>query len=356
MEFFDAQTDDARLCVEVLRTAAVHGATLANYVEAVGFVHEDGQLAGVRARDHASGRELVIRARRVVNAAGPWADAVRRLAGAAGRPLLAPTKGAHLVVAGRGLKSAFLLLHPADARVFFVIPWLGKTLLGTTDTADEDSPDTLGVTDEDTSYLLEGHNHYFTPALGPADVLGRFAGLRPLARLRTGTAGEAPSDRSRDFEVVAGPPGMVTVVGGKYTTFRHMAEVITDGVVGALGLRLPCRTRRLRLDGAPDEPWDAFAPREAARLCADYQLGRAAAEHLLRRYGRRAEEVAVYVGQDPSLGKPVVEGEPELLAEFLFHREREMARTPADFLLRRTRLGLFHPELLDDPPALTRAG
>jgi glycerol-3-phosphate dehydrogenase len=357
MEFFDAQTDDARLCVEVLRTAAVHGAQVANYVEAVGFDPGDGGLLDVRARDRLTGRDLLIRARQVVNATGPWADAVRRLAGEKAGPLLAPTKGVHLVAPGRGLGSAFLLLHPADGRVFFVIPWLGKTLIGTTDTATDDPPDAVRVTDADMAYLLEGHNHYFRPALTPPDVCGRFAGLRPLARLAPGTAGEAPSDRSRDFEVVSGPPGMLTVVGGKYTTFRHMAEVITDLVVRRLGLwGMRCRTRNLRLDGTPGEPWDVFAPREADRLCRQYPLPRPAAEHLLRRYGRRAEEVAVFAAQDPTLSRPVVAGEPELLAEFVFHREREMAHTPADFLLRRTRLGLFHPGLLDHPPGLARAG
>ncbi len=122
---------------------------------------------------------MVIATRQVLNATGPWGDAVRRLAGDEGGPLLRPTKGVHLIAADRGLSAAFLLLHPADGRVFFVIPWLHKTLLGTTDTACDDSPDDLRVTPADGAYLLDGFNHYFAPPLSGADVLGSFAGLRP---------------------------------------------------------------------------------------------------------------------------------------------------------------------------------
>ncbi len=177
-EYCDAQMDDARLCLEVMRTAALQGAIVVNYVEAIAFDHP----GGVRAVDHRSGREFSIATKQVLNATGPWSDAVRRLAGDDSGPLLRPTKGVHLIAADRGLSAAFLLLHPADGRVFFVIPWLGKTLLGTTDTACDDSPDGLDVTPDDVAYLLDGFNHYFCPSLSEADVLGRFAGLRPLIR------------------------------------------------------------------------------------------------------------------------------------------------------------------------------
>jgi glycerol-3-phosphate dehydrogenase len=349
LEYYDAQMDDARLCVEVLRTAAVHGATLANHVEAVALVREGGQVRGVRARDHLSGRELTIAAAQVLNATGPWGDGVRRLAGEDGEPHLRPTKGVHVLAQDRGLKAAFLLLHPADGRVFFVIPWLNKTLLGTTDTVCDDPPDQVGITAADVAYLLEGHNSYFSPPLSEKDLVGRFVGLRPLIRSRPGR----PSDLSRDFHLTAGPTGLLTVAGGKYTTFRHMAEVITDAVVRRLGGRARCRTRDLRLDGAPDEPWGQFEPAAVRRLCGLHAFGEATARHLVRRYGRRAEDVAAYVADDPDLAKPVAEGEPDILAEFAYHRDFEMAVTPADFLLRRTRLGLFRPDLLRRPPPLT---
>jgi glycerol-3-phosphate dehydrogenase len=343
-EYFDAQMDDARLCLEVLRTAALNGAVLANYVEAIAFETP----SRVRALDHRSGRELPIAARQIVNATGPWGDAVRRLAGDCSGPLMRPTKGVHLLADDRGLKAGFLLLHPADGRVFFVLPWMNKMLLGTTDTACDDSPDHLGVTPHDVAYLLAGYNHYFTPELIPADLLGSFAGLRPLIRARPGE----PSDLSREFQIHTSPSGLMTIAGGKYTTYRHMAEVATDTIVRRLGLSRPCRTRSWRLDGAPDQPWHRFAPATVAELTRRCHLDEVTASHLVGRYGRRAPEVADYVERNPALGCRVIPDEPDLLAEFAFQREHEMALTPADFLLRRTRLGLFHPELLSHPPTL----
>jgi glycerol-3-phosphate dehydrogenase len=346
-EYFDAQMDDARLCLEVLRTAALHGAVLANYVEAIAFDRAGGLVRGVRTLDHCGGREFSIAARQVLNATGPWGDAVRRLAGDDSGPLLQPTKGVHLIVPARR-STAFLLLHPADGRVFFVLPWMNKTLLGTTDTACDDSPDELAVTPTDVEYLLTGFNHYFAPPLSAADVLGSFAGLRPLVRSRPGE----PSDLSREFQIHTSPSGLLTVAGGKYTTYRHMAEIITDTVIRRLGLSRRCRTRSFRLDGAPDEPWQRFAPATVAALTTRCHFDAEMAQHVVGRYGRRALEVADYLDRDPALGRRVVAGEPDVLAEFAYQRDHEMALTPADFLLRRTRLGLFYPELLRNPPRI----
>ena len=341
-EFFDAQMDDARLCVEVVRTAALNGAVVANYVEVVAFEKEAGLIRGVRALDRLAGRELSIRARQTLNAAGPWGDAVRRLAGDAAGPALRPTKGVHVLAPGRGLTAAFLLLHPDDGRVFFVIPWLGKTLLGTTDTLCDEPPDAVSVAPADVDYLLRGLNHYFQPSLSPTDLLGSFVGVRPLIRARQGE----PSALSREFTVSASLSGLLTVSGGKYTTYRRMAEVAVDMAARRLALRRRCRTRDFRLDGAPPEPWERFEPAAVDGLQRRYGLKHEEARHLVGRYGRRASDVAAYLERDPTLRRRVVPEEPDLLAEFAYQREHEMAMTPADFLLRRTRLGLFRPELL----------
>jgi glycerol-3-phosphate dehydrogenase len=341
-EYFDAQMDDARLVVTVLRTAAAHGARLANYVEAVGFETAGGRVAGLRAVDRLGGQELTIRARVVVNATGPWCDRVRRLAGEAAGPPLSPTKGVHLILPPRPLPAALLLLHPADGRVFFVIPWLGQTLLGTTDTDCPEGPDALAVTPADVAYLLEGHNRYLTPPLTPADVRGRFVGVRPLVGERPGS----PSARSREFLWWEGPTGLVSVAGGKYTTYRAMAEAVTDGVVARLGLRRRCRTGALPLDGAPPGDWPAFLAAETGRLAARRGLDASAARHLVERYGTRAADVAAYLDGDAGLRRPVVEGEPDLRAELAYQRDHEMAVRPEDFFLRRLRLGLWRPEVL----------
>ncbi|MBI1913820.1 MAG: glycerol-3-phosphate dehydrogenase [Planctomycetes bacterium] len=340
-EYYDAQMDDARLCIEVVKTAAEHGSCVANYVEAVDFARQSGLITGVRAIDHVTGRQLVIEARQVLNATGPWVDAVCRLAGDEGGPRLRPTKGVHLVAPGRGLTSAFLLLHPRDGRVFFVIPWLGKTLVGTTDTEHHTPPDDVRATPDDLRYLLEGHNHYFSPPLSERDLLGHFVGLRPLLRARPAE----PSSLSREFRLFWSPSGLLSVAGGKYTTYRHMAEVITDAVVRRLGVRRHSHTRRQRLDGAPDEPWPAFRDRTIASL-KKAGLSAEAAWHLVHRYGRRALEVAAYIERNAALARPAHPDEPDLCAEFLYQRDHEMALFPADFLLRRTRIGLFHPDRL----------
>src|SRR5262249_49935166 len=149
-------------------------------------------------------------------------------------------------------------------------------------------------------------------------------GLRPLARARPGD----PSALSREFHVFSSPSGLLSVVGGKYTTYRHMAEVITDHVARRLGRNERCRTRNFRLDGAPREPWARFAPAEVAFLRTRHGLDDATARHLVNRYGRRAREVAAYLERDPALAQPVVAEEPDLQAEFAYQREHEMALYP----------------------------
>jgi glycerol-3-phosphate dehydrogenase len=340
-DYSDAQMDDARLCIEVLKTAAAAGACVANYVEATAFELVRGQIAGVRVHDHVGGAPLTIRARLVLNATGPWVDRVCRLAGDEGGPHLRPTKGVHLIAPDRGLRAAFTLLHPQDGRVLFVIPWMGKTLVGTTDTDSDAAPDALTVTEAEVDYLLHAHNHYFSP-LSPGDVLGSFAGLRPLLRSRPGE----PSALSREFRLFWGASGLLTAAGGKYTTYRHMSEVITDAIAERLGRRGRCRTVNYRLDGAPAVPWAQFLKSETKRLVARFALAVDAAQHLIDRYGQRAADVAAYLERDPALGRPVVVGEPDLRAEFVYQREEEMAMREEDYCLRRTRLGLYRSQLI----------
>jgi glycerol-3-phosphate dehydrogenase len=341
--YFDAQMDDARLCIEVVKSAAGQGACLANYVEALSFERTEAAISGVLAVDRLRGDEVHIRARQVVNATGPWVDAVCRMAGDMTGPYLRPTKGVHLVAPDRGLSAAFLLLHPADGRVFFVIPWLGKTLVGTTDTFDHDSPDSLKITPADIAYLRAGHDHYFQPPLRDSDVLGTFAGLRPLLHSRAGE----PAAVSRESRLIESPGGLLSIAGGKFTTYRCMAEQVTDAVARRLGSRMRSRTRHFKLDGTPHEKWEEFEPREILRLEANYGLSPTTARHLVHRYGRHGSVVASYLDNDPKLREAVTPEEPEIRAEFVYHREHEMAQTVADSLLRRTRLGLFHPALLE---------
>lgn len=350
--YADAQMDDARLCLAVIRTAVLHGAVVANYVEAIRFDRREGNLAAVQARDVLGRREIQIRARQIVNATGPWVDDVLGRAGDASGSHLRPTKGVHLVLPDRRLHQALLLLHPADGRVFFVIPWLGKTLVGTTDTLTEEGPDGLSVTEAEIGYLLEGFNACLQPPAEPTEVLNAFAGLRPLIRARPGE----PSKLSREFQLFRSPSGLLSIAGGKYTTYRHMAQVVVDEVARGLGRRRVCRTQDQRLVGAPEMPWPEFAIATSLALQREYRVPETAARHLVDRYGTEAAQVASYLKAQPELAEPVLAGEPDLRVELVYHRDQEMALRPADFLLRRTRLGLFHPDLLEQEwPQLTDA-
>jgi glycerol-3-phosphate dehydrogenase len=338
----DALMDDARLCLAVLQTASRHGAVLANYVAAIGFEKKDGVIAGVRAHDQVGGKEMLIRSRAVLNAAGPWADAVCQLAGDAGGPSLQPTKGVHLIAPECGHRQAFTLLHPRDGRVFFVIPWLGKTLIGTTDTFPDAGPDALLVQPQEIAYLLEGYNHHFDPQLRPDDVMGSFAGLRPLLRSQPG----APSSLSREFRLVSAPSGLVTALGGKYTTFRHMAETIVDHIGKRLGKTARCRTRTLLLEGTPKEPWDTFFAKTRSWIERQYPQAATSAAHLLHRYGNRVGDVLTMVGKVPGGFERLHPDEPDLIGEERWQREEEMAISKEDLFLRRSRIGMWRPELL----------
>ncbi len=352
--YFDAQMDDARLCIEVMRTASLQGACVANYVEAAGFLTEGGRIAGVRAVDRLTGGEFAIRARQVVNATGPWIDAVCRMAGDSHGPYLQPTKGVHIIVPNRmPLGIAMLLLHPADGRVFFVIPWprpgnghdeqpANHLLIGTTDTFTQELPDSLHVTSADIAYLLEGHNHFLQPAMQPTDVQGSFVGLRPLIRSAPGE----PSAISREFRLIESPSGLLSIAGGKYTTYRHMAEIATDRVMKLRRRPGRCRTHAFPLDGTPAEPWLRFVAGAVKKLQSQYPLAEPAARHLIGRYGKRAFDVARYLEASPELARPLVDGEPDLAVELPYQRDHEMALTAADYFLRRMRLGMYRPEVL----------
>lgn len=348
--YYDAQMDDARLCLEVVRTAASCGANIANYVEAIGM--DVSASTGVALlRDRLTEEKIEVRARQVLNTTGPWVDGIRRLAGEKdATPALQPTKGTHVIIKGTPFadggepgseQTAFTLLHPEDGRVFFVLPWMGHTLLGTTDTFSPESADALTVTKAEEHYLLDGYNCYFKPALNLEDVRGRFAGLRPLLR----SASSDPSARSREFRIIEGPHSLLSVAGGKWTTYRHMAELITDRICQRLGVRTRCRTGNQLLDGAPREPWDEFYIREAASISGDFGYDPALASHLVNRYGRHARQVGKLI-QERAATQPIVDGELDVLGEWEYQRRHEMAMTRVDHLLRRSRIGMWHEELL----------
>jgi glycerol-3-phosphate dehydrogenase len=356
--YYDAQTDDARLTLAIARTAALdHGATVVNHAAVTGLLRSPGgRVSGAVVDAGAPGGPLEVRARAVVNATGVWTDEVRALDEGSHPHTIRPAKGIHITVPWDKVRNdiAAVVPVPRDRRSVFVVPWPGDdgtvggpgsvTYIGTTDTDYDGNIDDPQCTPDDIAYLLDALNHSLTAPLAPGDVLATWAGLRPLVS----DAGSArTADLSRRHRVTVSESGMVTVTGGKLTTYREMAEHTVDAAVGAIGDPLPrqagrSRTRRLRLRGA--EGWDE------ARL---------ADPHLAERYGGEAPVVEAMVATDPSLGEPLVSGLPYRRAEALYAVRYEMAITLDDVLARRTRARLRNRDATaaaaDDVAALVGA-
>src|SRR5213080_4062524 len=345
-QYWDCRTDDARLVLETALSAAGEGALIVSYAEVAGFVKEGGRIVGARVVDRLGGGEVVARAQVVVNAAGPWVDRVVALDAPETPPRLRLTKGVHVVVPHErvGNRAAVVLSAVADRRVMFVIPWGAHTLVGTTDTDHPGGPDVPPVVEpSDVAYLLDTVNHYFPAArLAPGDVVSAFAGLRPLIAPR-GKATMSPSAVSREEEVFTSASGLVSIAGGKLTTYRLVAKAVVDRAVDALraaGDRRPfprSRTGEVPLPGGA-APEAALA---AAALSRDgHGVAPAVIDHLAGRYGSRLDEVLGLVARDQRLGEPIVAGLPDPRAEVVEAVEREWAFTLEDVMRRRTQLAL----------------
>lgn len=350
--YYDAQTDDARLVLATVRGAARAGALVANYAEVTGLLKPDGRVRGAAVRDVLSGETRTVRALVVVNAGGPWVDALRRLDDPAAPPLLRLTKGAHVAVPRRriGHEYAVTLFSPLDGRVMFVLPWDDLSYVGTTDTDADTSPDAVRVTAEDVTYLLRSANAAFPHAhLAPNDVVSVWAGLRPLLREDTSAA---PSRVSREHRVVESAQGLITIAGGKLTTYRVMARDVVDRVA----------TRLHELDGrpvAPRPPTDRLPlpGGEAAELAVLVEGARArgvshaTARHLVASYGSEAAAVLNLADRDRALREPILPARAEIWAEVMHAVEREMALRAQDVLVRR--LHLFYEDGAQGTAAVT---
>ena len=337
--YYDAQTDDARLVIATMRSAAQAGAMVANYVEVTALIKPDGRVGGATVRDALTGRVSTVRALVVVNATGPWVDRVRRLDDAGAEPLLRPTKGAHVAVPRKrvGHTLAVTLTSPIDGRVMFVLPWGDLSYIGTTDTDEDASPDEVRATAQDVVYLLRSVNAFFPHArLSPSDVIASWAGLRPLLRPPRHLA---PSAASREHRVIESPSGLWTIAGGKLTTYRVMARDVVDRVAARLreldgrprASRAP--TERLPLPGGETADLDGLV-----KAAVDRGAPERTARHLVASYGSESAAVLNLVDRDRALGRPIVAGRPVLWAEVAHAVEREMAVRLSDVLVRRLHL------------------
>jgi len=339
--FYDCQTDDVRLVLTVLGEAERFGAVIANRVEVTGLVDRSGRASGVLCRDTIVGGEFELQAANVVNATGVWADQIRpeELHDEAEVPRIRPSRGTHICLAADTvpLTGAGAIVPAGGGRSIFALPWLGRTLIGTTDNDyDPDaSLDHIAPSEEDIAYLLEATNAYFATSLTEQDITGAYAGVRPL--ISTGDPKKSV-DISRKAELYETSSGMITITGGKLTTWRRMAKLAVDRIVEREGAEAPCHTDRVPL-GMAVAPEDLAAADPAVRA------------QLAGRYGHVAHDVLALTAGRPELAEPIVPGRPDLLAEALHAARREQARTVGDVLLRRTRLGLTAARTLLAPGA-----
>jgi glycerol-3-phosphate dehydrogenase len=329
--FYDCQTDDVRLVLTILGEAERFGAVMLNGAEVTEVLSQGGRASGVAAVEAESGERFEVEADNVVNATGVWADRIEpEVAEEEDVPRIAPSRGTHLLLSRDDLStgSAACIVPAGEGRHIFALPWYGRTLVGTTDNDYDGDIDRPQPGEADVEYLLDAVNAFFGTTLSDTDLVGAYAGVRPL--ISTGDPKKSV-DISRKAELYETSSGMVTITGGKLTTWRRMAKQTVDRLVEREGREAPCHTAEIPL-GMEARPEDLEAPE---------RVGEEAIAQLAFRYGHAARAVLRLAHDDPKLAAPIVPGRPDLLAEVVIAARLEQARCVADVLLRRTRLGLL---------------
>ena len=333
IRYYDAQMDDSRFVVALVRTAAAYGAVCAAGVSATAMLREGERVTGARVQDVESGRELDLRAGVVINASGVWTSEIERLDGAAKQTMMVrPAKGIHIVVAKDRIESKYALILPTEKSVLFVLPWGEHWIIGTTDTDWAFDLDHPAANSADIEYLLDQVNGVLDRPLTRADIVGVYAGLRPLVS----TGGKDTTKVSRNHEVRRGAPGFVSVAGGKYTTYRIMAVDAVDVAVRELTFKAEAsRTADIPLLGAVG--LSAAGSRAAVHPgAAGLETGQV--RRLIERWGSLAREVLDVIAADPALGRPLPGAGEYLAAEVRYAVSHEGALHVDDVLTRRTHI------------------
>jgi glycerol-3-phosphate dehydrogenase len=335
--YADGQFDDARYNLALLQTFSESGGEVLNYARVEAFKKDsNGQLVEAQVRDEYSGRHFAARARVFINATGPFADGIRELAKPGVGRRLRLSKGSHILLPLVAIASKDALLVPKtnDGRVIFAIPWLGRLLVGTTD-EDARLHDEMAVKREEAEYLLKHLNRYLVRPLSADQIVSGFSGIRPLV---ASNDARGTKELIRDHEVeIDYSSGLISILGGKWTTYRAMAEDAVNSVQRRLAIALsPCTTSRHRLSGC--EGWE---PNFWATLVRDYAVCDNTARHLSQKFGAAATKVLDLASEEPLLKQPIVEGSPLIRAEVVYSVREEMATSIEDVLARRTGLQLF---------------
>ncbi|HLS26550.1 MAG TPA: glycerol-3-phosphate dehydrogenase/oxidase [Beutenbergiaceae bacterium] len=333
IRFYDARVDDARLVTTLIRTAQAYGAHAASRAQVVDLVRDGDRVVGARIADLEAGTEVTVRAKHVINATGVWTEQTAALAGTPPPVRMLMSKGVHIVVPKERIRGRTGIFLRTEKSVLFIIPWQHHWIIGTTDTPWTEEPLRPVATRADVDYLLEQANSVLRTPLGREDIIGVYAGLRPLVRP---ASQEASTKVSRDHTVVQAAPGLTVITGGKLTSYRLMAEHAVDAALGGYRAKaLPSVTAKTPLVGAAG--LEAITA-QARRIGAEHGWTHDRLEHLLGRYGTELTQIAQAVQEDPGLGQPLQAAPQYLRAEVAWAVTREGALHLEDILQRRVRL------------------
>ena len=335
--YYDGQTNDVRLTLALIRTAAQFGATITNYTEVTSFISEHGRVTGVNVHDRLGDQQLTVHARHIVNATGIFAEEVEELTGTEPLVRIEPSKGVHLVLSREDLKlgdAAIVLPETEDKRILFIVPWESRAIFGTTDTGTGDL-DHPTASKEDIAYLLKYLNRYLTVKLTEENIISTYTGYRPLVSPRR--PGRATAKVSRTHAVLQSPSGLVTIVGGKLTTYRRMAQDTVDVLNRRYGSPVVHPTQSLPLQGSAGWP---FVQRELEKKGSALGLSHQTIAHLGKSYGAESLAILDLISGDPSLAQLLIDDLPYIRAEVVYATCYEMAVTPYDVLARRTSITL----------------
>jgi glycerol-3-phosphate dehydrogenase len=333
IRYFDAQVDDARHTMMIARTAARHGAVIATQIRVDDLIRNGKRVIGVIATDTTTNKEIKISAKATIMCAGVWSDELHARFGLTPGYTVAMSKGVHIVLPGDSIKSKDGIILKTPVSVLFLIPWGDKWIVGTTDTPYDGDRTKPLATQEDVQYILDQANRVLEPKIKAEDIIGVFAGLRPLVANKTGSA---TTKLSREHTVDRPVPGFVSLAGGKYTTYRVMAKDAVDlAVLDLRKLVSDSVTDKLPLIGA--DGYFALV-QQTEKIAEKYAVSEATITHLLNRYGSLIEEILEIINEDPSMSERLIPDLPYIKAEILHAVTHEGALSVEDVLLRRTRI------------------